>query len=401
MSDPNESFREAFGSSPTLVSEAPGRVNLIGEHTDYNELPVFPIALAERVRVWLRPRSDDTVRVGSARFPELWETLRLAEPIEPRPAGDWRNYLRAAAAGVGAVLPPTPRGFDAWITSDLPVASGLSSSSAVVVAIAHALLHLNGRLRPPLEMAALAARAERFVGTQGGGMDQAAAFCGQPGHALFIEFGPLRVRPIAVPGEWTFVVAFTGTPAEKSGQAQLEYNERVASCRRALDRMAEVVGVDRALSYPALLAQGPLPELLALAERVLDVADLARFRHTITEAERVAQAGAAMQARDPEAFGRLMIASHRSLQVDYLVSTDELDHLVSVAMAAGAQGARLTGAGFGGSVVALTAESAVGPVRAALERAVVDDCTRAGGRVFVALPSAGAAVLDAEAATGS
>ncbi len=399
VSDPRESFKDAFGDWPTLVSEAPGRVNLIGDHTDYNELPVLPIALAERVRLWLRPREDGRVRVGSADFPDAPESFDLGDPIEPRGSGDWRNYVRAAATGARTVLPDGVRGLDGWIVSDLPPASGLSSSSALVVAVMHALLELNGAGLGRLEVAVLAARAERFVGTQGGGMDQAAALCGRAGHALLIEFGPLRVRPVSVPSGWCFVVAYTGTPAEKSGRAQREYNERVASCRAALDRMGEAIGVDRALSYPALLAQAALPDLLTVAARVLEPRHLARFRHTVTEATRVRAAVQALEEGDPGRFGRLMSESHESLKGDYGVSTAELDRLVTVATTAGAEGARLTGAGFGGSIVALAGPSALDAVESALRQAVsepmADTEPRPGARVFPARASNGAVVRDA------
>ena len=380
----------------THRAEAPGRVNLVGDHTDYNDLPVLPVAISERVRIALSSRADGVVILRSVWQPHAPARFTLDPELPRREAGDWRNYVRAAATGVFHRLPDAPVGFEGVLTSDLPPASGLSSSSAVVVAVMLALLGVNGVDLDPLEVAALAARAERYVGTEGGGMDQAASLCGRAGYALRIDFAPLRVTEVPVPAEWVLSAVFSGATAEKSGPVQQEYNERVTSCADALDRLGSAIGPDRAMSYPAVLGHLPRRELLPLAETILQGRELRRFRHTVTEAWRVEDAVEALRDGDATTFGRLMTASHESLRTDYEVSTPLLDQLVRVALDAGARGARLTGAGFGGSVVALSDPDHAPRVESAWRAIVHDEAadlprTVAGaGRVFRIRPSDGA-----------
>ena len=237
---------------------APGRVNLIGEHTDYNGLPVLPIAIDRAVRIDFRVTGEAMVELRSpvARFAPL--TFQLKRPIEAADQGDWSNYVRAAARGLLEYGVELRRGIEGTVSGDVPIASGLSSSSALVVASALALLKANGvgvgggevsgggavaapgwraapaiagepeevsgdRVEPSisrLKLAALMARAERFVGLEGGGMDQAACLHGLEGHALRIEFEPLRVTPVAVPAGWRWVVASSMVRAEKSAGAR-------------------------------------------------------------------------------------------------------------------------------------------------------------------------------------
>lgn len=335
---------------------APGRVNLIGEHTDYNGLPVFPIAIDRGVRIDFRVTDDAAVRLDSpvARFDPF--AFQLKRPIEAAHQGDWSNYVRAAARGLMEHGVRLRRGIEGTVTGDVPIAAGLSSSSALVVASALALLKANGTTLPRLELAALMARAERFVGLEGGGMDQAACLHGREGHALRIEFEPLRVTPVAVPEGWRWVVASSLVRAEKSGGAREAYNERARQCREAL-------GVIAARSYRDLVATD---DLLRRARRVLAPVLFRRLRHVVTEGRRVALAEAAMRDGGMRRFGDLMVRSHESLRDDYEVSTDELDAIVEVAVGAGAAGARLTGAGFGGCAVVLCDDRTAAPVMDAL-----------------------------------
>ena len=387
----------------------PGRVNLIGEHIDYNGLPVLPIAIDRTVRIDFNFVPDPVVQLDNAVEQYAPFALRLDRPMRAAPPGHWSNYVRAAAHGLADHGIDLQRGIAGRVAGDIPVAAGLSSSSALVVAAALALLGANGvavaesccggmgsqamvsgfredapgaadrvesagpeaedahaqRSMTRLELAALMARAERFVGLEGGGMDQAACLCGVAGHALRIEFDPLRVTPVAVPGGWRWVVASSLTPAEKSAGARDAYNERARQCRTALDGMRGAGG-SAALSYPDLVRMDDLDGVLRHARRVLPELLLRRFRHVLTEGRRVAHAEAVMQRGDIRLFGNLMVQSHRSLRDDYAVSTPELDALVKVALEAGAAGARLTGAGFGGSAVALCDDATVGAVMEAM-----------------------------------
>ncbi len=365
---------------PRWRAIAPGRVNLIGEHTDYNGLPVFPIAIDRGVHIEFRVTDDGVVRLDSpvARFDPF--AFQLKRPIVAADQGDWSNYVRAAARGLLEHGVRLKRGIEGTVTGDVPIASGLSSSSALVVASALALLKANGvavgrdtgarvgaragaRISR-LELAALMARAERFVGLEGGGMDQAACLHGREGHALRIEFDPLRVTPVAVPEGWRWVVASSLVRAEKSAGAREAYNERARQCREALGVMGQSTVAPP--TYRDLAAVDDLGGLLRHARRVLAPVLFRRFRHVVTEGRRVALAEVAMRDDDMGRFGELMVRSHESLRDDYEVSTGELDAIVEVAGGAGAAGARLTGAGFGGCAVVLCDDATVGPVMEAL-----------------------------------
>lgn len=390
------------------VSIAPGRVNLIGEHTDYNGLPVLPMALDRDVRVPFRALREPVVRLADERAEFGDFAFGLGRPVRPAAPGHWSNYVRAAAKGLldhGVAL---RRGIEGRVSGNVPPAAGLASSSALVVASAQALLHANGRAMPPLELAALAARAERFAGAEGGGMDQAASLCGVAGHALHIGFGPLRVAPVPAPGQWRWLLASSLAAAEKTGRAREAYNERVRECRDAARRLAadrrssghgraalEGEPVAEEPSLGRLVAAFGTDVLLDLAKDRLDPVLLRRARHVLTEARRVEQALGALRASRPAAFGELMTASHESLRDDYEVSTHALDALVSIALEAGAAGARLTGAGFGGFAVVLCADATASAVEQALgERFYAPRLGRAptDDELFFARPSRGARV---------
>ncbi|MBI3982282.1 MAG: galactokinase [Gemmatimonadetes bacterium] len=346
-------FAAAFsGAVPTRLSRAPGRVNLIGEHVDYCGLSVFPMAIQREVRVAFRPRLDGLVRIHNT-GPGFSTCEFIVEPDPaPGPTGDWGNYLKAAGQGLVRAF-QVSRGIDALVSSDLPIAAGLSSSSALVVATALALLDANGVEidRPALMM--LLPEAERYVGTQGGGMDQAISLGAVAGTASRVDFNPVRVTAVPVPAGWRFVIASSLASAEKSGPAQVAYNERTRECAAALERVAATLSGTPPRSYSELLSRPNPDEWLRSARAVLAGPLLQRFRHVVSEAARVHMAQQAMERADLEAFGTLMNASHQSLRDDYGVSTGALDELVRIARGAGAVGARLTGAGFGGCIVAL------------------------------------------------
>jgi len=388
-------------SDPARVVRAPGRVNLIGEHIDYCGLPVLPMALGRSVRLAFHPRADRETRLVNRDPRFAPSAFTVHESIPPAPAGDWSNYPRAAVGAVARRFPDL-RGVDALVESDLPIAAGLSSSSALVVAMALAILHANGVSVASLELMELLGKGERYVGTAGGGMDQAIILGAQAGYASRIDFHPLRLTPTAVPADWQFIVAWSLVHAEKSGGARQAYNERTQQCEEARRLVATRLGQPEDITYPALLAAAPVEQLLEVARAgagaTLSGVLSRRFRHVVTEGTRVRQAEAAMAAGDLVAFGRLLDASHQSLRDDYEVSHPELDRLVELAREAGAAGARLTGAGFGGSIVALCRAERAPEVMAALGERFYAPRGAAGdvGRhVFTADPSAGAEVLPA------
>jgi len=259
------------------------------------------------------------------------------------------------------------------------------------VAMALALLRANDAELPREDLMELCARAERFVGVESGGMDQAISLGGRADHALRIEFDPVRTRAVAIPPSWRFVVADSGVGAQKAGRAREGYNARVAECRAALDRvLAHPAAAGWPGTWRGLVERVAEETLLDAGARILE-GDLGRrWRHVIREGFRVERAVVALQRADAAEFGRLMDLSHASLRDDYAVSCPELDACVRVARAAGALGARLTGAGFGGCIVALADERTAPAVVSALREHAGPDS--AADAVFVAIPSDGASV---------
>lgn len=386
-------FRGAFNGDATLEVHAPGRVNLIGEHVDYCGLPVFPMAVQRGVSIAARPRRDAVARFLNLapQFPE--RRFRLGTDIPPLTAGDWGNYLQAAAQAVVRRYGPL-QGVDAVIGSDLPIAAGLSSSAALVVAVAMTLLAANEVAYDTLELMELLAKGEQYVGTAGGGMDQAISLGAKAGFAARIEFRPVRLTHVPVPDGWRFLVAWSLKHAEKSGTAQQLYNARTRETAAAREIVAKHLGLAPTGSYADLVAARPRAELLE-AGAVLEPGLRSRYRHVVTEGVRVEDAVTAMTAGDLPAFGALMDASHESLRTDYEVSSSELDRLVEAARASGAAGARLTGAGFGGSIVALVpadrATAALGEIRTRFYAGHAPEDVDSW--LFIALPSAGATIL--------
>ena len=376
----------------SFTIQAPGRVNLIGEHIDYCGLPVLPMAIQHGITLQVTPRTDAMVHFMNASSAFAGRSFEITPDIAFLPRGDWGNYVQAAAQELTRRLGPL-HGIDAMVTSDLPVASGLSSSSALVVAAAMALLAANDQALPALELATLLAEGERYVGTAGGGMDQAIIVGARAGHAARIAFLPLQLTHVAMPAEWRIVVASSLTHAEKSGSLQSAYNARGSDAREARRLVAARLGAADT-SYRELLAQFGEPALLDAAD-TLDARLLHRFRHVVTEGFRVEQAVEALIIGDLFAFGALLDASHASLRHDFEVSTEALDELVAAARGAGAAGARLTGAGFGGSIVALTDAGHVDGVVAALREQYYAPrgVTPAPAHLFVAIPSDGARLV--------
>ena len=396
-----QAFEDHFGAPPTHLSRAPGRVNLIGEHTDYNDLPVFPMALQKEVRIALRPRDDGMVVLHNVRSEFQTVEFEIEPSIPPFVKGSWGNYVKAPANELARRF-AIWRGFDGVVASDLPVASGLSSSSALVNAVGLALANINDVSTEVREFSGIMADAEHYVGTRGGGMDQAISLGARKRCAARITFNPLRIRHVTVPDDWCFVVADTGIRAEKSGAAQAAYNMRRKECEEALRLVSAHVATANITeklhtSYPSLVKVLDPETLVEVATDVLDGNLLRRFRHVVTEAARVEEAVDRVFAADVIGFGALMDRSHASLSRDFQVSSYELDDLVAVAREGGAAGARLTGAGFGGCIVALADRWTVGSVLETLvsefyERRHIAD--RIDDRLFVAVPSRGASFTE-------
>ncbi len=384
--------RHFGGGAPTHLVRCPGRVNLIGEHLDYNGLPVLPIAIERGVALAFRPTPERRVRMANADagFPAVEFEL---DDVGSGPTGHWANYLRAAASALAGRV-GLSHGLEGLVASDLPIAAGLSSSSALVVATALALLTASDRPVDRLVLAGWLAEGERFVGTRGGGMDQAICLGARDGHACRIDFDPLRWTEVPVPTDWRFVVASSLVRAEKSGGVRAAYNRRTEECREALRAVLGALGLEDRGGYRALLAARDRTALLAAAEG-LPRPLRGRFRHVVGEAGRVADAEKAMLAGDLPGFGRLLQASQASLRDDFEVSLDPLDRLAELATEAGAAGARLTGAGLGGCIVAAVARAQVEDVVAALTarfyrgRRVRGDFANA---LFVVAPSGAAAI---------
>jgi galactokinase len=314
----------------------PGRVNLIGEHIDYHNLPVLPMAIQRRIRIDYQSIDEAVVRGRSEAYGSA--EVGLIGELQPAPAGDWSNYIKAAIKAMRTRW-NMAHGIEAKVTSDLPAAAGLSSSSAVMTGFTIALLRANG-IEPSIdELMEILPDGEQFVGTRGGGMDHAAVLASRAGCALLVEFAPLRLLDVPIPDRWSFIVAHSLKTAEKSGAAREYYNGRRVAGQNALAKLGIA-------SYRCAVEK-PSPVDLAL----LNDDELRTFRHVISEYERVRGAVAALQRADKEAFGTLLCESHRSLRDDLRVSCAELDELVDLAMKSGALGARLTGAGFGGCAI--------------------------------------------------
>ncbi|MCY1058191.1 galactokinase [Nannocystis sp. SCPEA4] len=329
-----DEFMALYGRPRQAVASAPGRVNLIGDHTDYNGGFVLPTALPQRTQVQLARRDDRRVRAASAQRPGVLDYELGAEAR----AGSWLDYVQGITAALLADARPIT-GFDLHIDSTVPVGAGLSSSAALEVALLRGLRDLFSLALDDDAVAALAHRAEaEFVGVPVGIMDQIACSRGDPGIALFIDTRTRIVEPIPLPPDLGLVVIDSGLPHDLASN---NYRVRRGECEQAaaalgVEQLRDVAGDDpRIATLP-----DPLPR---------------RVRHVVGENQRVLDAARALAAGDLARLGRLFDESHRSMRDDFEVSLPEIDLLVALAQADEAMfGARLTGGGFGGAVVAIT-----------------------------------------------
>ena len=380
-----EAFTAIYGSGEVFIFRAPGRVNLIGEHTDYNHGFVMPVALDKDILLLARPRSDNTVRLSNieADFSPL--SFSISPNIPPGPAGDWGNYARGTAHELAQQLEWDLRGLDGLVVGQppygVPRGVGLSSSSALTVVVAVALAHLNGWRPDGATMARFCAEAEWYVGTRGGIMDHFIALLAQRGQALFLDCRPnssgqYRTEYVPLPQGCSILIADSGV---RHHNVRGAFNRRVAACRAGvklleahfpgITHLRDVQGVPWVDLAPMLPGETTVGDLV---ERGINLGDLpglapdtplrvrARCRHVWTENQRVQAAVTALRAGEVAVLGYLLNAAHASARDDYQVSCPELECLVQAAREVdGVVGARLTGAGWGGCIVAVVHDDAV------------------------------------------
>ncbi len=373
----SEDFHAAYGRNPDGVWQAPGRVNLIGEHTDYNDGLVLPIALPRRIVVAAAARADGVLRLRS-RQDDAVVKVALAD-LTPGSVIGWAAYpagaawaLREAGHAVG--------GADVLVDSDLPTGAGLSSSAALLCAMSAALLDLASVAVPPKDVARLAQRAENaYVGAPVGLMDQMASMCCTAGHALFFDVRSLSLAqvPFAPAAEGLRLLVVDVRAPHRLVDS--EYAARRASCEEA----AAVLGV------PSLRE---VKDLAAALESLTDDTTRKRVRHVVTEIARVSDAVELMRAGRLRDVGPLFTASHASMRDDFEITVPELDVAVDTVLAAGALGARMTGGGFGGCIIALVEDSVAEASYAAIQKAFADHGF-AEPALIVADPSNGAGRL--------
>ena len=354
-------FTRRFGAPPEAAVRAPGRVNLIGDHTDYHEGFVLPMAIGRSVLLHGRRRADRRLRVYSQR---LQAGLELDLDAEERHPERWARYFQGVVRMLAARQPVTV-GCDVLIAGDLPPGGGLSSSSALVVGFGALLAHLQGQPLDPLALTVLGRDAEHWYGTTGGIMDQFVISHGRAGHAVLLDCRSLAHEQVPLPENVTVVIANTGTQHNQIASPFAQRRQQAEAGLRVLQ--AQLPGAQTLRDIDL--------ETLERQRAALFAADPGgvlwrRSHHVVTENARVRAAAAALARGDLRSVGDLMAASHTSLRDDYEVSSPELDAMVAAAAASpGYIGARMTGGGFGGCTVNLVETGAVeGFCRSVAER---------------------------------
>lgn len=348
-------FEATFGAAPDVVARAPGRVNLIGEHTDYNDGFVLPAAISVETRVAVRRRDDDAVRAVALDLEGAEARWRIGDTPPPPGSGRWSAHVQGMVAmmrATGLALP----GLDIMLTGTVPQGSGLSSSASLAVALGTALHRMSGSApTDATRIAQLAQKSEiEVVGTNCGIMDQLVSARGVADHALLIDCRSLDCRPVPLPGGMAIMIVHSGITR---GLVEGAYNQRRADC----EAVASALGV-------AALRDADMA-MLAAAQGRLDGVAFQRARHVVSENARTLDAADALAAGDLVALGALMAQSHASMRDDFAITLPAIDALVALLQAAiGSHGgARMTGGGFGGAVVALMPQDRVAAVRAAVE----------------------------------
>lgn len=373
-----ERFREVYGTSPSGTFRAPGRVNLIGEHTDYNDGFVMPAAIDFYSYAAIGERTDHTLSVYSEQFHQSVE-FSIAHLAGP-PRKHWSDYVRGVAAVLRDEGYPL-RGAKLVIDGQVPIGSGLSSSAAIEVTTALALTSLGGVTIPLLEVARLCQRAENtYTGARCGIMDQFVSCFGKRDHALMLDCRSLEAMYLQLPPNVCLVICNTMVKHELAAG---EYNERRASCERVVETIAKFRPEVRALRDLTL-------EDLKHHQNQISSVDFRRCRHVITENDRVKDAKAALESADLARFGELMYLSHDSLDEDYEVTCRELNIMVKLAREfEGVYGARMTGGGFGGCTITLVESKVVPEFQATVAREY-EKLTGLSPQIVVSAAAAGA-----------
>ncbi|MFJ6542205.1 galactokinase [Streptomyces sp. NPDC091385] len=373
-----ERFAELYGAEPEGVWAAPGRVNLIGEHTDYNDGFVMPFALPHQVTAAVSRRTDGVLRLHSADIGGDPVELELSA-LEPGSDTDWTAYPAGvvwALREAGCAL----TGADIHLSSTVPTGAGLSSSAALEIVVALALNDLHELGLPRWRLARLCQRAENvYVGAPTGIMDQTASACCEEGHALFLDTRDLSQRQIPFDLAAEDLRLLVVDTQVKHAHSNGEYGKRRAGCEKG----AALLGVDA-------LRDVPYEDLDKSLADLGDEDEVRRLvRHVVTEDHRVERVVAVLQSGNVRDIGPLLTEGHASLRDDFRISCPELDLAVDTSLSAGALGARMTGGGFGGSAIALVEATSVDTITKAIE----ESFTNAGyttPRVFEAVPSPGA-----------
>lgn len=368
-------YRRHFGAEPDMLFRAPGRVNLIGEHTDYNDGFVLPAAIHRQTVVAIGRANSRVIISIASDFGEDLDRFALDRPIDVV-SPDWANYVRGVAQAMlaeGIEL----TGANLALAGDVPLGSGLSSSAALEVAVGTALAGIAGQAIDPTRMAKLAQRAENeFVGCACGIMDQLISTRGEAGKALLIDCRSLECTPVPLPDGVSIIVAHSGVRHAHAGG---EYNDRRVQCEAAARHYGVVALRDLTIAQLETGKQG------------LDDVAYRRARHVVTENARTLAAADALRFGDLQHLGELMEQSHRSMRDDFEITVPAVDDLAKVMAAPlyGEGGARMTGGGFGGCVVAVTTDSKADLVVGAIAN---NYRTPEGlqADVFVCQPSAGA-----------
>ncbi len=379
LSDPKsralDAYRRHFGSEPDMLFRASGRVNLIGEHTDYNDGFVLPVAIDRETVVAIGRGQRLSISAIAADFGDHLDQFALDQPIV-RVDAEWANYVRGVAKVMlddGLELRPAQLA----IAGNVPLGSGLSSSAALEVAVGFALAGLSGHSIDPTRMARMAQRAENdFVGCACGIMDQLISTRGQAGHALLIDCRSLLCAPVPLPMGTSIIIAHSGVRHAHAGG---EYNDRRAECEAAA----------RHYGVPAL--RDLTFEQLEAGKAGLDDIAYRRARHVVTENARTQAAATALRRGDLHRLGQYMEQSHLSMRDDFEITVPAIDHLAAIMAKPldGEGGARMTGGGFGGCVIAVAPDDRA----ASVVKAVADQYHTPDGlpaEVFICHPSAGA-----------
>jgi galactokinase len=376
-----ERFLAVYGTSPSGLFRAPGRVNLIGEHTDYNDGFVMPVAIDFSCYSAIRSRSDRTLSVYSQQFQENIE-FNLDRLVGP-PKKHWTDYVRGVAAVLRDEGYPL-KGADLLIDGQVPIGSGLSSSASIEVSSALALTSLGGITVPLGTLARLCQRAENeYTGARCGIMDQFVSCFGRQDQALLLDCRSLEMTYLALPPNVRLVICNTMVRHELAAG---EYNERRASCERSIEAIRKFLPNIRALRDLTL-------EDLEKYGSLLSEIDFRRCRHVITENARVIDAKEALRHVDLARFGQLMYQSHNSLNHDYEVSCRELNLMVSLARnLPGVYGARMTGGGFGGCTINLVEREAVPEFQTSVAREY-EKLTDLSPQIFASSAAGGAVAL--------